>query len=126
MPGLDPLEYYRSKISARLSIEYYYKLPVVITFIILFIRINEEPEEVFPVRKVVTMLDDSQCVSQKFDSGNYISFQIDSGAQCNVLLLHMTLLSVTCARFRLYKAQGVPVCVAPARFEFRPKVNLGF
>ena len=48
-----------------------------------------EPDEVFPVREGATLLDDSQCVTLKLDSGNYIRFQIDSGAQCNVLPLKM-------------------------------------
>ena len=48
-----------------------------------------EPDEVFPVREVATLLDDSQCVTLKMDSGNYIRFQIDSGAQCNVLPLKL-------------------------------------
>ena len=43
-------------------------------------------EEVFTVHEVAT-LDDSQVVSLKLDCGNYIRFQIDSGAQCNVIPL---------------------------------------
>ena len=35
------------------------------------------------------MLDDSQCVTLKLDSGSYIRFQIDSGAQCNVVPLKL-------------------------------------
>ena len=38
---------------------------------------------------MATLLDDSQCVTLKLDSGNYIRFQIDSGAQCNVLPLKL-------------------------------------
>ena len=53
------------------------------------VRAIGEPEEVFPVREGATLLDDSQCVTLKLDSGNYIQFQIDSGAQCNVLPLKM-------------------------------------
>ena len=53
------------------------------------IRAIGEPDEVFPVREVATLLDDSQCVTLKLDSGNYIRFQIDSGAQCNVLPLKL-------------------------------------
>ena len=53
------------------------------------VRAIGEPDEVFPVREGATLLDDSQCVTLKLDSGNYIRFQIDSGAQCNVLPLKM-------------------------------------
>ena len=53
------------------------------------VRAIREPDEVFPVREGATLLDDSQWVTLKLDSGNYIRFQIDSGAQCNVLPLKM-------------------------------------
>ena len=53
------------------------------------VRAIGEPDEAFPVREVATLLDDSQCVTLQLDSGNYIRFQIDSGAQCNVLPLKM-------------------------------------
>ena len=53
------------------------------------VRAIGEPDEVFPAREVATLLDDSQCVTLKLDSGNYIRFQIDSGAQCNVLPLKL-------------------------------------
>ena len=53
------------------------------------VRAIGEPDELFPVREGATLLDDSQCVTLKLDSGNYIRFQIDSGAQCNVLPLKM-------------------------------------
>ena len=36
------------------------------------VRAIGEPDEVFPVREVATLLDDSQCVTLKLDSGNYI------------------------------------------------------
>ena len=50
------------------------------------VRATGEPDEVFPVREVATLLDDSQCVTLKWDSGNYIRFQIDPGAQCTCYL----------------------------------------
>ena len=53
------------------------------------VRAIGEPDEVFSVREGATLLYDSQCVTLKLDSGNYIRFQIDSGAQCNVLPLNM-------------------------------------
>ena len=53
------------------------------------VRAIGEPDEVFPVREVATLLDDSQCVTLKLDSGNYVRFHIDSGAQCNVLPLKL-------------------------------------
>lgn len=44
-------------------------------------------EEVFNVAAV--NLDDSQLVTLKLDSGNYLRFQPDTGAQCNVIPLHL-------------------------------------
>ena len=43
-----------------------------------------EEEEVFPMAVAV---DDSQLVTVKVESGNYIRFQPDTGAQCNVIPL---------------------------------------
>ena len=34
-------------------------------------------------------LDDSQLVTLKLESGNYLRFQPDTGAQCNVVPLHL-------------------------------------
>ena len=53
------------------------------------VRAIGEPDEVFPVREVATLLTDSQCVTLNMDSVNYIRFQIDSGVQCNVLPLKL-------------------------------------
>ena len=34
-------------------------------------------------------LDDSQLVTLKLESGNYLRFQVDTGAQCNVIPLEL-------------------------------------
>lgn len=48
---------------------------------------DTEEEEVFPMEVVAVHLDDSQLVKLKVESGNYIRFQPDTGAQCNVIPL---------------------------------------
>ena len=44
-----------------------------------------EEEEVFQASASGTRIDDSQCVTLQLDSGNYLRFQVDTGAQCNVV-----------------------------------------
>ena len=46
-----------------------------------------EEDEVFPMEVAAVELDDSQLVTLKVESGNYIRFQADTGAQCNVIPL---------------------------------------
>ena len=47
--------------------------------------IEDDMEEVFPTEVVKMGLDDSQIVTVQLKSGCYVRFQVDNGAQCNVL-----------------------------------------
>lgn len=49
------------------------------------IAVDEESEEVFQAGQ--GNLDDTQLVTLKLESGNYLRFQVDTGAQCNVVPL---------------------------------------
>ena len=46
-----------------------------------------EEDETFPMEVSPVQLDDIQLVTLKLESGNYICFQADTGAQCNVIPL---------------------------------------
>ena len=46
-----------------------------------------ESEEIFHTRAFTASLDDSQMVTLRLDSGSHIQFQVDTGAQCNVVPL---------------------------------------
>jgi len=46
-----------------------------------------EENEVFLMKVAPVQLDDTQLVTLNLESGNYIQFQADTGAQCNVLPL---------------------------------------
>ena len=48
---------------------------------------RETDEEMFTLQGSVHGLDDLQCVPLRLDSGRYIRFQVDTGAQCNVIPL---------------------------------------
>lgn len=48
---------------------------------------DTDDDEVYPLRLPVHGLDDSQLVTLRLQSGCYIRFQVDTGAQCNVLPL---------------------------------------
>ena len=51
---------------------------------------DELSDEVFGVEGISAVtLDDSQLVTLKLESGNYVRFQPDTGAQCNVVPLHL-------------------------------------
>ena len=51
---------------------------------------DEFSDEVFGVEEISAVtLDDSQLVTLKLESGNYLRFQPDTGAQCNVVPLHL-------------------------------------
>ena len=51
---------------------------------------DELSDEVFGVEEISAVtLDDSQLVTLKLESGNYLRFQPDTGAQCNVVPLHL-------------------------------------
>ena len=47
--------------------------------------IEDDVEEVFPAEVAPVGLDDSQMVTFQLESGCYLRFQVDTGAQCNVL-----------------------------------------
>ena len=49
--------------------------------------IDDDADEVFPTQVLAVHLDDSQFVTLKLESGNYLRFQVDTGAQCNVIPL---------------------------------------
>jgi len=49
----------------------------------------EEDVEVFPMEVATVELDNSQLVTLKLESGSYIQFQTDTGAQCNVIPLEI-------------------------------------
>ena len=51
---------------------------------------DELSDEVFGVEEISAVtLDDSQLVTLKLESGNYLRFQPDTGTQCNVVPLHL-------------------------------------
>ena len=51
---------------------------------------DELSDEVFGVEEISAVaLDDSQLVTLKLESGNYLHFQPDTGAQSNVVPLHL-------------------------------------
>ena len=51
---------------------------------------DELSDEVFGVEEISAVtFDDSQLVTLKLESGNYLRFQPDTGAQCNVVPLHL-------------------------------------
>ena len=49
--------------------------------------IDDDADEVFQTRVSAVHLDDSQFVTLKLESGNCLRFQVDTGAQCNVIPL---------------------------------------
>ena len=50
---------------------------------------DEDNEDVYVISDVAAVaLDDSQLITFKLDSGNYLRFQPDTGAQCNVIPVH--------------------------------------
>ena len=56
------------------------------------VRLIEEgdtAEEVFQTSASGTGVDDSQCVTLQLDNGYYMRFQVDTGAQCNVVPLDL-------------------------------------
>ena len=51
---------------------------------------DEFSDEVLGMEEISAVtLDDSQLVTLKLESGNYLRFQPDTGAQCNVVPLHL-------------------------------------
>ena len=54
--------------------------------VLLAVSSDELPDEVFGVDEISAVtLDDSQLVTLKLEFGNYLQFQHDTGAQCNVV-----------------------------------------
>ena len=51
--------------------------------------VDRYDDEVFPTEVAAVSLDDSQLVTLKLESGNYLRFQVDTGAQCNVIPLEL-------------------------------------
>ena len=47
----------------------------------------DDMNEVFPTQIAAVELDDSQMVTLKLKSGNFLRFQVDTGGQCNVVPL---------------------------------------
>ena len=47
--------------------------------------LEEDGEETFPVQVAAVALDDAQLVTLRLESGKYVRFQPDTGAQCNML-----------------------------------------
>ena len=46
-------------------------------------------DEVFPMHISAIQLDNSQLVTVRLQSGSYLCFQVDTGAQCNVIPLNV-------------------------------------
>ena len=53
------------------------------------VNLLEDEEETFPADISSVALDDNQLVTLKLESGKYLKFQADTGAQCNVLPLSL-------------------------------------
>ena len=50
---------------------------------------DEDVDEVFPADVAAVHLDDSHFITLKLKSGNFMRFQVDTGAQCNVVPLDL-------------------------------------
>ena len=50
---------------------------------------EDDMDEVFPIHVSVLQVDDSQLVTVQLQSGLYIRFQLDTGAQCNVIPVNL-------------------------------------
>ena len=50
---------------------------------------DEESGEMYQTEVAAVKLDDSQLVTLKLESGNFVRFQPDTGAQCNVMPLQV-------------------------------------
>ena len=46
---------------------------------------DEDTDEVFPAEVAAIRIDDSHFITLKLKSGNFLCFQVDTGAQCNVI-----------------------------------------
>ena len=52
--------------------------------------VDEDNDDVYPIQVSAVYMDDSQLVTLKQESGNYLRFQVATGAQCNVPPLDYT------------------------------------
>lgn len=50
---------------------------------------GEDSDEIFQTLRTTALLDDSQLVTLRLNSGSHIQFQVDTGAQCNVVPLEI-------------------------------------
>ena len=51
------------------------------------VKAIDDSEEIYQTQVSEISIDDSQLVTLKLESGNYLCFQVDTGAQCNVVPL---------------------------------------
>ena len=65
--------------------------------------IDDDTNEVFQTHVSAVSLDDSQFVTLKLESGNYLHFQVDMGAQCNVIPYHLMVCFVLLYRRRCHE-----------------------
>ena len=81
--------------------------------------LDNEDDEVLPMEVAAVELDNSQLVTLRLESANYIRFQADTGAQCNVILLEMykqatsdfslTQVSPSHSEITAYRGKSIPV-----------------
>ena len=71
--------------------------------------IDEDADEVYHTQVSVASLDDSQLVTLRLESGNYLRFQVDTGAQCNVIPL--ALYKKACKDPKLVRATPVKTTI---------------
>ena len=50
---------------------------------------EDDSDKVFPTQISAVNLDDPQLVTGKLESGNFLCFQVDTGAQCNIIPLEL-------------------------------------
>ncbi len=53
------------------------------------VKTIDDSDEIYQTQAAGTSMDDSQFVTLKLESGNYLRFQVDTGAQCNVVPLEL-------------------------------------
>ena len=53
------------------------------------VKAIDEGEEIYQTQISKISVDDSQLVTLKLETGNYLHFQLDTGAQCNVMPLEL-------------------------------------
>ena len=80
---------------------------------------DDKAGEMYQIQVSAERLDDSQLVTLRLESGNFVHFQPDTGAQCNVLPLHIykaskddKLEKVNCSQASLVACGGSKIKVA--------------